>query len=76
MRGRSRTGKGLEFGRNASGFDGSDPLEYLQRLAQVVLGLGGMAGGQGAAAQPGQCVSLVPGAGDSAGPGLGPRLVS
>ena len=34
---------------------------------QEGLGLGGVAGGAGAAAQAGQCVSLVPGAGDSAG---------
>ena len=49
-RGRSRTGKCLEFGRNVGGLGGPDPLEDLQRLPQVVLGLGGMADGHGASA--------------------------
>jgi hypothetical protein len=67
LRPRSRIGKGVEFGRNVGGPGYADPLEDLQCLPQEDHGLRGIAGGQGAAAQAGQRVSLVPGAGDSAG---------
>jgi len=67
LRGRSGTGKSLEFGRNVSGLGCADPLEYLQCLPQEDLGLRGVAAGQGAPAQAGQCVGLVSGAGDRAG---------
>ena len=52
---------------DVAGLGCADPLEDLQRLPQEDLGLGGVADGQGAAAQAGQCVRLVPGAGDGAG---------
>lgn len=51
----------------ATGLGCADPLECLQRLPQENLGLCGVVGGPGAAAQAGRCVCLVPGAGDSAG---------
>ena len=60
-------GGSVEFGGNAGGLGRADPLEYLQGLPQEDLGLRGVAGGQGAAAQAGQCVRLGPGAGDGAG---------
>ena len=62
-----RLGDGVEFGGKAGGLGRADPLEYLQSLPQEGLGLRGVVGGQGAAAQGGQCVSLGPGAGDGAG---------
>jgi hypothetical protein len=42
LRGRSRTGKGLEFGRNVGGLGYADPLEDLQCLPQEDHGLRGM----------------------------------
>ena len=48
-----------------AGLGGADALEDFQGLAQEGRGLGGVAGGQGAAAQAGQGVRLVPGAGFS-----------
>jgi hypothetical protein len=62
-----RFGDGVEFGGDTGGLDRADPLENLQGLPQEDLGLRGVARGQGAAAQAGQCVSLGPGAGDGAG---------
>lgn len=62
-----RAGEGVEFGEQVRGLGRADQLEYLQCLPQQDPGLDGVAGGQGAAAQAGQCVSLVPGAGDGAG---------
>ena len=62
-----RAGEGVEFGAQVRGLGCADPLEDLQGLAQEGRGLGGVAGGQGAAAQAGQGVRLVPGAGDGAG---------
>ena len=59
--------QGVQFDGKLSGFGGADPLEDLQRLAQPGFCLGGAAGGQGAPAQAGQCVRLVPGAADLAG---------
>ena len=55
------------FGEQVRGLGCADPLEYLHCLPQQDPGLRGVAGGQGAAAQAGQCVCLVPGAGNSAG---------
>jgi hypothetical protein len=74
LRGRSRTGKSLEFGGNVGGLAGPDPLEDLQCLPQQDLGLRGVADGHGASAQAGQCVSLVPGGGDGAGQFQGPLV--
>jgi hypothetical protein len=45
----------------------ADPLKYLECLPQEGRGLGGMTAGQGAPAQAGQRVSLVPRTGDGAG---------
>lgn len=67
MRARSRAGESLEFGGDVGGLGRPDPLEDLQRLAQQVFGLGGVAGGQGAPAQAGQGVRLIPGAADLPG---------
>lgn len=67
MRGWPRTGERLEFGGNLGGLGRPDPLEELQRLPQHICCLGGVAGGQGAPAQAGQSVGLVPGAADLAG---------
>jgi hypothetical protein len=64
---RSRTGKSLKLGGNLGGLGGPDPLEDLQRLPQVVLGLSGIADRKGAPAQARQCVSLIPRAADAAG---------
>src|SRR5580658_2412828 len=61
------SGKGVQFGRHVGGFGRADPLEDLQRLPQPGFGLGGAAIGQGAPAQAGQRLSLVPGAVDLAG---------
>jgi hypothetical protein len=52
-----------QFAGDVVGLDRADPLEDFQRLPQEGLGPGGVTGGQGAAAQAGQCVRLVPGAG-------------
>ena len=65
--GRPRAGKNVEFGGNADGLGGPDPLEDLQRLPQEGLGPRGVAAGLSASAQAGQCVSLVPGGDDGAG---------
>ena len=62
-----RLSDSVEFGGNAGGLGRADPLEYLQGLPQEGLGLRGVAGGQGAAAQAGQCVSLGQGVSDGAG---------
>jgi hypothetical protein len=43
-RGRSRTGKSLEFGGNVGGLGGPDPLEDFQCLPQQNPGLRGVAG--------------------------------
>ena len=65
--GRLRFGGGVEFGRDAGGLGRANPLEYLQGLPQEGLGLRGVAGGQGAAAQAGQRASLGRGADVGAG---------
>lgn len=59
--------KSFEFGRNAGGLGCAYPLEYLQCLLQEDPSLRGVVSGQGAAAQAGQRVRLVPGAGDDPG---------
>ena len=63
----SRLGEGVEFGGNAGGLGCTDPLEDLPRLPQACLRVGGVAGGQGAAAQAGQRMGLIPGTADLAG---------
>jgi hypothetical protein len=60
VRGRPRIAKRSEFGGDLGGLRRPDALEYLQCLPQEYLGLRGVAGGHGAAAQAGQRVSLVP----------------
>jgi hypothetical protein len=65
--GRLRLGGSVEFGGNVGGLGRADPLEYLRGLPQESFGVRGLAGGQGAAAQAGQRVSLGPGAGEGAG---------
>ena len=56
-----------QLGGNLGGLGRADPLEDLPRLTQRGDRVGGTAAGQGAAAQPSQCVSFVMGAGDLAG---------
>jgi hypothetical protein len=62
-----RDGEGVEFGEHGVVVGGADPLEYVVCLPQQGCGVRGLAGADGAAAQVGQCVGLVPGAGDGAG---------
>jgi hypothetical protein len=58
----------VEVGRDVSGLDRRPgPLEDLQRLPQHACCLTGVAGGQGYPAEAGECLSLVPGADESAG---------
>jgi hypothetical protein len=64
----------LSSARTSGGLGRADPPEYLQCLPKEGLSLGGVAGGQVAAAQAGQRVRLVPGAGDSAGQFEGPPV--
>src|SRR5271165_5402422 len=59
-------GESVEFGEQVRGLGCADPLEYLQCLPQEGPGLRGVAGGHGAAAQAGQRVGFVTGAGDRA----------
>jgi DNA-binding transcriptional ArsR family regulator len=61
------SGEGVQFGGQVLGLGRADPLEDLQGLPQQALGPGGLAGGQGAAAQAGQCDRLVPGGADFTG---------
>ena len=64
-------GQRLEFGGDLGGLGGLDALEDLQRLPEHVFCPGGVAGGQGAPAQPGQRMGLVPGAADLPGQAQG-----
>ena len=52
-------GEGGQFASDVVGSGGADPLEDVQGLPQDDRGLGGVAGGQGAAAQANQRVRLV-----------------
>ena len=61
------SGEGVKFGEHGWGLGRTDPLEYLVCLPQQRFGLRGSADGNGAAAQAGQCVGLVPGTGHGAG---------
>ena len=63
----SGPGEAVQFGGDVGGLGCADPLEDVPCLPQVLGGVGGAAAGQGAAAQSGQRVRLVPGAGDLAG---------
>jgi hypothetical protein len=47
----------VELGGHVGGLGRADPLEDFQGLPQHLCCLIGLAGGQGAAAQAGQCVS-------------------
>src|SRR5262245_49416635 len=64
FRGWSGPGEGAELGGHAAGFGGADLAEDLLRLPQAGLRAGGVAGGQGAAAQARERAGLVPGAAD------------
>ena len=63
----ARSRKSVEPGRHTSGLDRTYLVEELPRFPQHVLGTGGVASGQGAAAKAGQCPGLVPGVADLAG---------
>jgi hypothetical protein len=82
LAGRSRIGKTFEFGADVGGLRRPNPLEDLQRAAQPVFCLGGVAGRKSAPAQASQRVGLIPGAVDLPGKaqsllvaGPGPRQV-
>jgi hypothetical protein len=57
-------GEGGQFAGDAIGLGCAGPPEDLQCLPWEDFGLGGVADGQDAAAQAGQGVRIVPGAGD------------
>src|SRR5450755_1620065 len=67
MRCWSLRGEGVQLGRDAGRLSRADPPEDLFCLPQARLGISGAAGGQGAAAQAGQRLGLIPGAIDHAG---------
>src|SRR5260370_18758853 len=62
----ARFGESVEFGGHTSGLGRTDPMEDLPGLPQSVLGAGGVARGQRAAAEAGECLGLITGAADLA----------